>query len=610
MNRLRALAVAAVALCAGCGGAQLSSALPPAASANPGSSSVAAAGRSTVVFAIKVPVRPAAARGRFPPYLSPTASSVAIAIDDGANQLTATQSVAAGAAGCTPPAPASPPVCSVVFAVAPGEHRFSFTTYDEVLDRTGKPQGAVRARNAGIPFTVAPNAPATVNVSLLGAAKSIAVFPGARQDVQGTQQSGFDVYGVYKADGVTPFDRTFTAVATDAAGAFVLGMNAPLITLTSSDPNTFSDGAAAANDANTFTLSAVSYNSKRLELAIAAAPTDPSAPGAAPAGVHVPLRIVARNAPRIYVMDHLTENVGKVWVFDEDGNHVRVGGAFASLNGGIGIAYDKRLNRLYVSSEFSNGITVYDPEGNTITTTGTFPNLYFPLGLYVDDANGRVYAGNFNGGIDNQSDGNAGAAPCNVPHAAACGVTVYDEEGHQLPVAGKWREHEGVVPYLPYGVLADASSGRVYLTDAGYNRTEAYDANGRALFSWPTGAGARGIAQDAASKDLYVADDAACVSRYDQQGLAVSLPAGGCSGRDPALRDTGAFPNVRGPIAVRQNPANGWFYVANYANDSITAYDRDGNQMALRGNNLNGGPFGFNGSSGVVHGPIAIEVVP
>lgn len=581
-------------LAAGCGG-RASSALPPAASGNPGAASPASGGRATVTFAVKVPLLPQAVR------------SVAVAVDAGTNQLSAGLNVVLGSTGCTSPAPASPAVCSVVFYATPGEHTFSFAAYDDVLDRGGKPQGTMLSHSAGIPFTVAPTAPGTVNVALQGAPAAIAIFPGARQDLQGSQQSGFDVYGIFKADGVTPFDRTFTAVATDAAGAFILGPDAPAMALTSSDPNTFANGVAVANDANTFTLPAVGYNTKRMELAVSATPSAAS-PGASPAGVHVPLRIAARNAPRIYVMDHLTNNVGKVWVFDEEGNQVSVAGDFAGLDGGIGIGYDARLDRLYVSNEFSNAMTVYDPDGRTIRTSGAFANLYFPLGLYVDDTRGQIYVGNFNGGIDNRSDG-AGTAPCDVPRAATCGVTVYDEEGHQLAAAGGWREREGVVPYLPYGVLVDPS-GRVYVTDAGYNRAEAYDASGHPLFSWPTGAGAHGIAQDAATRNLYIADDAACVSRYGRDGTQLPLAAGTCTGRDLAARDGNAFQNVRGPIAVRQNPANGWLYVANYANNSVTAYDREGNQIALHGKNLNGGPFGFNGSSGVVNGPIGIEVVP
>jgi hypothetical protein len=584
-NALRALVPLGVVLLTACGGGS-SPALPPAASGNPGAG-LAPAGRAAVTFAIKVPAGPSATR------------SATIAVDAGPSQLTGAQNLALGSPGCTSPTSAAPAVCSVVLYATPGDHTFSFSAYDGPLDRGGTPQGTLLSRSAGIPFTVAASgAVSPVGIALRGVPAAVTVVPGARQDVQGTQQSGFDVYGVFKADGVTPFDRTFTIVATDAAGAFLLGPEAPPVTVTSSDPGTFANAVASANDASTFTLSAVSYNSKRMELAIAA--------GAV--GAHVPLRIVARNAPRVYVVDHLTNNVGKIWVFDEEGNQISVAGDFAGVNGGIGIGYDERLGRLYVSNEFSNAITVYDPDGRTVRTAGTFPNLYFPLGLFVDGARGQIYVGNFNGGADNRADG-AGTAPCDVAHAGTCGVTVYDEEGRQLAAPGGWREREGVVPYLPYGVLVDPS-GRVYVTDAGYNRAEAYDASGHALFSWPTGAGAHGIAQDAATRDLYVADDAACVSRYDRSGAEVPLAAGSCTGRDAAVRDGNAFPNVHGPIAVRQNPANGWLYVANYANNSVTAYDREGNQIALRGKNLGGGPFGFNGSSGAVNGPIGIEVVP
>jgi len=587
--RRRALALCAVVLLASCGERPFPYA---------GASGPASPPRSPVTFTIAVPAPGPASRSRALAYAAPATRSVAIAIDPGPDQQTATQNLGVGSPGCTSPSLVAPAVCSVVFSVAPGDHVFRFAAYDGALDRLGKPQGALLARNGAIPFAV--GQAATVNVALRGAPASIAVLPGARQDVQGTQQAGFDVYGVFKADGKTPFDRTFTAVARDAGGSYLLGADAPAVALTSSDPNTFSSGAASESDPNTFKLTAAGYNATRLELAATAGPLT----------VRVPLRIVARNAPRIYVMDHLTRNVGKVWVFDDEGNQIAVGGAFAGLDGGLGIGYDKRLKRLYVTNEYASEIAAYDLEGNAIAMPGAFPNLYFPLGLYVDNARGRIYAGNFNGGIDNQGDGAAGTGPCAVPRAARCGVTVYDDAGKQLSVAGAWREQEGVVPYLPYGVLADANGARIYVSDAGYNRAEAYDARGHALFSWPSGAGAHGLAQDAATKDLYVADDAACVSRFDRQGLQQTLAAGNCTNRDSTVPDADAFQNVRGPIAVRQNPANGWLYVANYANNSVTAYDRDGTQIALRGKNLNSGPFGFNGTSGVVNGPIGIEIVP
>lgn len=588
---VRSLVLIAAALLAGCGGG--ASALPRTLAPNGVPSSLATG--------------PAAAFA-FTAAPSSAVRSVTVALDAGPNQVTASLNVAPGSPGCTAPVTAAPATCSVSLAAAPGDHTFGVTAYGGALDRNGKPQGTVLSRNAGIPLAVARSALSSVAIALDGTPAALAVMPSARQDVQGTQQSGFDVYGVYRADGTTPFDRTFTVLATDANGSYVLGPNAPAVTLTSSDPGTLSNGNAAGNDPNAFTVSGMSYGATSLELAATATP--PAGSNLAPLRARVAVRIAARNAPRVYVMDHLTRNVGKVWVFDEEGNQIATSGTFGGLNGGLGIGYDKRLSRLYVTNEYGNSIAAYDLDGNAIATPGTFPNLYFPLGLYVDAAHGLIYAGNFNGGIDNQNDGSAGTGPCSVPRAAACGVTVYDEQGNQVAVTGSWREREGVAPYLPYGVLADASSGRVYVTDAGYNRAEAYDATGRALFSWPTGAGAHGIAQDAASKDVYVADDAACVSRYGPLGEQRALPAGNCTSRDLAAPDANAFQNVRGPIAVRQNPATGWLYVANYANNSVTAYDRDGNQIALRGANLNGGPFGFNGSSGVVNGPIGIEVVP
>jgi DNA-binding beta-propeller fold protein YncE len=573
-NRARELGwVLAAVVLAGCGGGGHASALPFTAAANAAAAPAGPNAADTVTFAITAPPQGAPARTR----------SIAITVDPGPGAQTASRDVAVGTS------------ISVALPAVPGDHTFTFATYDGAAGSGGKPQGSELSQNAGIPFTVARGAATTIGVSLGGVPMGTAVLPAAGQDVRGTQSTGFDLYGFYKADGATAYDRTFTALATDAAGNLILGPGAPAVAVTSSDPSTFSNGLASPANPNLFTVAAMRYDaSAQTQLVVTT--SSPNA-RAAPLRATVPLRIAARNAPRIYVMDHRTSGVGKVWVFDEQGDRIAVPGAFAGLNGGLGIAYDARLDRLYVTNEFSSAITVYDPDGNTVATSGSFEDLYFPLGISVDGARSRIYAGNFNGG--------GGTGRCG---AGECGLTAYDEHGARVAVSGGWRAREGTSGYLPYGVFADPDSGRVYVADAGYGRVEAYDASGSALLSWPAGDGATGIAQDALTKNLYVTDDDRGVNVYDRDGNALFTCARGACGGGPA--GASAWKNLHGPMGIRQSPGNGWFYVANYANNSVTAYDRDGAQMTLRGANLGGGPFGFNGAAGALQGPIAIEVVP
>ena len=234
------------------------------------------------------------------------------------------------------------------------------------------------------------------------------------------------------------------------------------------------------------------------------APSDP-APFPVPATVRggsphtekLRLDVVARNAPRVYVANHLggrpcagASESGSISVFDEQGNPIDVAGGFRGLCGATGLAYVPRVERLYAAQEFGDAIVAFDLEGNRVETPGGFPNLSSPAGIAYDAAHDRLLAGNLE-------------AP----------LTAYNADGNQLATSGTWNEREGVAPNLPYGILADPRGARVYVADAGYNRIEAYDASGNAVDAWTVPVGAMGIAQDAASGNLYVTDDdTACTS--------------------------------------------------------------------------------------------------
>ena len=564
--RMLAAAAAIIVLAACGGGGRAALPIPSAPLAN-GSAPLAPASAVTATFSLSVPAVTAA-------------RAVAITVDAGtAQQQTASQSITPGSPRCTSASTTASLTCALGFAPAPGSHTFDLTVYDGAPNGANA-QGNVLAQYRGVPFDVRTAVTSTIALTLQGAPASVAVIPAADQDLRGTAAAGFDVYGVYKADGVTPFDRTFTALAVDAKGAYIVGPGAPAMSFASSDPAVLSHGAASASNPNLFTVSALAYvPGAAVRFTVTATPR-----AAVPVSVTVPMRLAARNAPRIYVTNHLggatcagSSAAGSISVYDEQGDPVAVAGSFPGLCGAAGIAYVPRLNRLYSVQEHGNAIAAYDLEGNRVATDGAFPSLSFPFGIAYDAAHDRLIAGNFN-------------AP----------LTVYDLEGNQLSVAGNWNEREGVAPYLPYGIVADQRNGRLYVADAGYNRAVAYDANGNALFSWAARNGATGIAQEAASGDLYVTGDAQAVLIYDRQGKPSTPP---CA-RASVCTSAASWANAAAAIGIAQSPGNGDFYVTNYANDTITVYDPSGAQIPTRGTGFRAPPLGN------TNGPIGIAIVP
>ncbi len=59
------------------------------------------------------------------------------------------------------------------------------------------------------------------------------------------------------------------------------------------------------------------------------------------------------------------------------------------------------------------------------------------------------------------------------------------------------------------------------------------------------------------------------VTAYDQNGNLQTL--------------SGAFPGLSGPTGIAYDPSNGFLYVANVGNSTVTAYDQNGNQQTLSG---------------------------
>ncbi|MHB8153583.1 MAG: beta-propeller fold lactonase family protein, partial [Bacillati bacterium] len=143
-------------------------------------------------------------------------------------------------------------------------------------------------------------------------------------------------------------------------------------------------------------------------------------------------------------------------------------------------------------------------------------------------------------------------------------VTAYDGQGTQQTLTGTFPGLSG-----PYGIAYDPANGWLYVTNDGNYTVTAYDAQGAKQSltgGWSGLNGPAGIAYDPANGWLYVTNYNSTVMAYDAQGTQQS-PSG--------------FSGLNHPGSIVYDPANNWLYVANAGNNTVTAYDQNGNQQSL-----------------------------
>ena len=553
----RTLALITLISLAGCGGGgHASSAVPRTAFDTPSSGP-----RSTTSFVVTIPrATTTSSQGRAPRYVSPATKALGITIDPGTGSQSFTgMNIGPGDPGCNNPTPISPLTCTVNVSVTPGPHTFDFRTYDAVLDGGGNPQGNILSTNLGFPFTVVPGQNNVLNFVLQGIPAAIAVLPQPNQDVRGDQTGGFDLYGAYKADGSTIFPRTFFVVATDVDGNFIIGPGAPALTMNSSNTGAISNGVAPANNPNLFTVTPAGWaNNTGFQFTVTATPSTAAQTnsGASPTTINVPVRYVARNAPRIY----LSGGPGQNWVkvYDEYGNPVTVGGTFPNISGPMGLAYDMFQQRIIVANYSNNTVTAYNLDG-TAAGPSTPISLVNPMAVAMDNDTQRIYVATHD-----------------------VGLFVFDTSGGPVTTSGNWKmpasPPHGTPNAFPYDVTALLISGRglgnagsVYVEDTASGSGEIYDVGGNWRSSFDAHNGFSGLAQDPVSGRIYGTFGARPVLVFDEIGNLIDVP--------------GAFPNTHQPIGIAVNPANGLIYVNNsqgaaHAGANVTVYDQSGNQIA------------------------------
>jgi hypothetical protein len=556
----RALSLIILASLAGCADGRATSAVPHTAAVNAPSSG----GRTMTSFVLTIPrATTTASARRAPRYISPATASLGITIDPGTgSQSFSAMNIGPGDPNCNTPTPVSPLQCTVNVAVTPGSHTFDFRTYDGSLDINGNPQGSVLSTNLGFPFTVVPGQNNSLHFVLQGIPAGVSVMPQPNQDVRGDQTGGFDLYGAYKADGTTILPRKFTVVATDTDGNFIVGAGSPTLTVTSSNTGALSSGVVSPSNPNLFTVTPAGWaNNTGFQLVVTATPSTAASAnsGASPLTVNVPVRYVARNAPRIY----LSGGPGQNWVkvYDEFGNAVTVSGTWPNLSGPTGLAYDPFQGRIFVANYSNNTVKAYDTDGNAAGPSNAI-TLVNPISVAIDTDTQRIFVASHD-----------------------VGLFVFDSSGSPVATSGNWKQPASpphgtpnAFPYDPTALLISergrGNAGSVYVNDTASGSIVVYDTDGNWRTDFNAHNGVSGLAQDPVSGRIYGTFGASPVLVFDEIGNLISVP--------------GTWPNTHQPVGIGLNPANGLLYV----NDSggaaagglnVTVFDQSGNQVTTSG---------------------------
>ena len=164
-------------------------------------------------------------------------------------------------------------------------------------------------------------------------------------------------------------------------------------------------------------------------------------------------------------------------------------------------------------------------------------------------------------------------------------VIVFDVLGFpsQIPTTGNWHEIvSGGLPQTPWDIEADGMN--VQLTDEATGEYDEYDLNGNVQQgSGPIAALPVGFVEVPGGINPIVTSRSPSSSVYELGGF--TLPGG--------------FPNVNQPFGIRYDKANGYVYIVNYGNSTITRYDTGGNQVSLPA-----------GAFGGMANPLEIAIVP
>lgn len=474
-------------------------------------------------------------------YVSPATASLAYSIDG----MTQTPIVVA----------TSNPNCTVVgqtylrcsanFALAPGQHTFSFTADDS--------NGVALSANTDTSLDVKAGAANIIAVTLGGIAQSLLVRPASAFGVTGSQATGFTISG--------NAPQRFDVIPLDADNDLIVGPGAPQ-PIVAASPASMSVSPAASSAPNTIALTS-NYEAtndptvtKASSLTITATPVPDS--GGTTVSTTIPLTL---QQPWIYVAD---QNGGKVLAFDEEGNAKTLAHPIGGLVNPSGLVYDYGNNLLYVADNVTNAVTAYRADGTPYTLSGASPfaGLNGPAGLAYDPASNSIYVVTFAYGSGTvaafDEQGNAQTlsgffAGVNAAYtltynsnedwfyvASCTGATIppttstspgtinaYSSQGALISIGGTF-------PYLdnPIGMAYDPHNGLLYVANDDFNALQgtltAYDEQGnhQTLAGNPSAVDLSwGLTYDAHNGRIYMAVDRSAtppVRAYDERGFSIT----------------------------------------------------------------------------------------
>lgn len=374
------------------------------------------------------------------------------------------------------------------------------------------------------------------------APKGIVVVPSAQnQNLTGDQTGGFDIVGARKADGATSYPRTFTAVAVDGTGAFIVGTGAPKMAMTSLTAGVISNGVAGSNP-NKFSVTPVGVGGfpETGSMKVTATPKT----GAAIA-LTVTMRVPYPTAPRVYAL-FPTEN--RIGVYDLAGNPVSLASAFSSLHDPIGFCFDAHNDSIYVVNGVPSQLIRFTPDGANLKTVSIASATEMPT---YDAGTGYIYAPVFN-------------APFGI----------YNENLDAIStIAGTWKETpNNAYPLFSAGTVGDVRNGQIYMMDGSTHIVQIYDTSGNGITDWAPqvrGSSLYSMVQDPSTGLLYVSDQASTVQVFDESGTTQAV-----SGKWSYLKQAGA---------LAFDTTNRRLYVYDVQTNVVRAYSTQGILIATPG---------------------------
>jgi DNA-binding beta-propeller fold protein YncE len=471
---------------------------------------------------IKVPPRKSAHhKGHKARYVSPATASLSYTIDGGSP---VTVAISTSNPDCIVAGAISYLQCDVQFAIAPGSHAFSFSTYDA--------QSRLLSANTGVTYVVQAGASNQIPVTLGGVATSIAfVFPPVAQ-LTGSQFGGMTLAG--------PNPISVSVLPADADGAYIIGPGAPQPTLSVSGATV---GTPAPSAPNLWTVSNTTPEvlptaSTTSSFSASATPVPNS--GGSTVSANVGLSLMQ---PWVYVASEQPDG-GAIASYDLLGNNtgIPLSGPsdpyFPGVAAPSGIAYNP-VSQVFTVSNASGPITQYLFEGSPLTVTG-FAGASNAVGIAYSPGAAlfavalpsaiKIYSGNGSPAATTfalPGTPTAIAFDVNLFVYVSCGtagVAVYALNGFEVSQPGSYAGLQNA-----QGLVYDPNNGYLYVVDAGSKTVRAFDENGSSIAlqgSFSGLQGPAGIAYDATQDRLYVTDaTASTVLAFDTQGRPEPLTA-------------------------------------------------------------------------------------